>query len=188
MRDRDLRASLESIGALQPGYEYAGELIDGRRRQPLCRELGKPFEVRVCSTLQEACSVLWAQHHSVRALELAKAEGAQSLLELARLCGTTPTAVAELLQASRPKKSHKRQLREHAVELSATPKMLRRLVTLEPELYALAKVAAAEIGHRSFPRLVRDALWKEIRDNVQGAPIRQPRRVQSPNGARRKTG
>lgn len=187
MRDRDLRASLQSIGALQPGYSYAGELIDGRRRQPLCRELGKPFNVHECGTLQEACGTLWALHPA-RALELARTEGPRSLLELAELCGTTPSAIAAHLQAAQPKKSHKRQVRDQAAELSATPKMLRRLVTLEPELYALAKAAAAEIGHRSFPRLVRDALWKAIRDHVPGAPLRQPRRVQSPNGARRKVG
>lgn len=186
--DRDLRTSLEAVGALQPAYEYSGELVDGRRRQPICAELGIRLEVRVCETLQEACSTLWALQHQSRAIELAKREGVVSVLELAQLCGTTTSAIAKAMQAAQPKKSHKRQIKEQTAQLRATPQMLRRLVTLEPELYALAKAAAHEIGHNSFPRLVRDALWKEIRDHVPGAPQRQPRRVQAPNGARRKVG
>jgi hypothetical protein len=188
MRDRDLRASLESIGALQPGYEYAGQLIDGRRRQPICQELAIPFDVRVCGSLHDACSTLWAASHAQRALELARSEGATSLLELAQLCSTTASAVAQLLQETRPKKSHKRQVRDQTTELRASSRMLRRLVTLEPELYALAKECAREQGHRNFAKLVRAALWKEIRLNVPGAPAHQPRRVQPANGARRRAG
>jgi len=188
MQDRDLRTSLEAVGALQPAYEYSGELVDGRRRRPICAELGIRLDVRVCETLQEACSTLWALRHQTRAVELAKREGFTGVLELAQLCGTTPSAVAQLLKAAQPKKSHKRKIKEETSQLRASPRMLRRLVTLEPELYALAKAAAHELGHDSFPRLVRDALWKEVRDNVPGAPTHQPRRVQSPNGARRKAG
>jgi len=187
MDDRDLRANLEAVGVLQPAYEYNGELIDGRRRRPICAELGIRLDVHVCQSAQEACSTLWALHPH-RAVELAKREGAASVLELAKLCGATASAIASVLQASAPKKSHKRRVKEQTSRLQASPRMLRRLVTLEPELYALAKEATREIGHGNFNRLVRDALWKEIRDNVPGAPARAPRRVQTPNGARRKAG
>lgn len=187
VRDLELRASLAAVGALQPAFEYAGELIDGRRRQPLCAELGTPLEVRVCETLQAACSTLFALH-PVRAIELAKREGVTSVLELAELCGATPSAIARELQHTLPKKSHKRQVKDETSRARASPRMLRRLVTIEPELYALAKEAARELGHKNFARLVRDSLWRTVRERVRGAPLRQPQRVQPANGARRKAG
>ncbi len=185
VRDHDLRASLAAIGPLQPGYEYDGKLIDGSRRKLLCAELGIAFEIRVCPTMQDACSTLFA-NHPVRAIALARSEGAASLLELARLCGTTPSSVSQHLEL--PKKSHKRQLQSETKRASSNSRMLRRLVTFEPELYALAKEAAREIGHNNFAQLVRDSLWRTVRESVSGAPIRQPRRVQPANGARRKAG
>src|SRR5262245_34223956 len=109
VRDLELRASLAAIGAFQPAFEYAGEVIDGRRRQVLCAELGKPLEIRVCETLQEACSTLFALH-PMRAIELARREGVTSLLDLARACGSTTTAIARELQQVAPKKSHKRKV------------------------------------------------------------------------------
>jgi hypothetical protein len=182
MRDRDLRTSLAAIGQLESGLRYEGELLDGRRRETLCSELGIRFEVRDASSLQEACSVLWARSHAARALELA---GKRPLLELAELCGTNTAAVAAQLQAMKPKRSHKAEARDSATRLRTSPVMMRRLVTFEPELYAAAKEAAKQAGHGNFARLVRDALRREVRDLV-GAIL--PRRVQAPNGARRKTG
>lgn len=187
MRDLELRASLAAIGAQQPAFEYAGQIIDGRRRQKLCAELGKPLDVRTCETLEDACGVLFVAH-PLRALELARSEGAVSLLELARLCGTTTSAVARQLQATAPKKSHKRKIKDATAQACANSRMLRRLVTFEPELYALAKEAAREIGHCNFARLVRDSVWRTVRERVSAAPLHQPRRVQAANGARRKAG
>ena len=185
VRDHDLRASLVAIGPLQPGYEYQGKIIDGSRRKLLCSELAIPFAIRVCETLNDACSTLFALH-PLRALELARSEGAASLLELSRLCGTTPSSISQYVVL--PKKSHKRQLKAETTRASSSSRMLRRLVTFEPELYALAKEAAREIGHNNFAQLVRDSLWRTVRESVSGAPIRQPRRVQPANGARRKAG
>ena len=197
MRDRDLRASLQLIGALTTGYSYAGEVFDGRRRLEICTHLGIHFEVRECTTLQEACSILWTLHPA-RALELAAKDGKRSVLELARLCSATPLAVAQEQQANKPRKSHKRDTRilrdEPYRKLKETRKMLRRIVTFEPELYAYAKEAAAQIGHRNVNQLVRDALWKEVALRVPNAPQFQPRRVQPQHdvsrlqGARRKSG
>lgn len=185
VRDHDLRASLAAVGQLSPAYEYDGKLIDGRRRAPLCSELGKRLEIHVCASLQEACSTLFALH-PVRALELAKSEGAGTLLELAEICGTTPSGVAQHLQL--PKKSHKRQIKDATSAARSSSRMLRRLVTFEPELYALAQAAAREMGHGNFARLVRDSVWRTVRERVSAAPRRQPRRVQPANGARRKAG
>jgi len=187
VRDSDLRASLVAVGALQPAFEYAGKLIDGRRRRLLCDELRRPLEIRICSTLQEACSVLFALH-PLRAIELARSEGSASLLELAQLCGSSSSAIARELQATAPKKSHKRQVKEATARASASSRMLRRNVTFEPELYELAQEAAREIGHGNFAQLVRDAVWRTVRERVSAAPRHQPRRVQPANGARRRAG
>jgi hypothetical protein len=187
MRDLELRASLAAVGALQPAFEYAGELIDGRRRKVLCDELGASLEIRVCHSPQEACSTLYALH-PMRAIELARREGATTLLELARICGTTTSAIARELQPTQPKKSHKRQVKDATARASASSRMMRRLVTFEPELYALAQEAAREIGHGNFAKLVRDSVWRTVRERVSGAPLHQPRRVQPANGARRRAG
>jgi len=139
-------------------------------------------------TLELACSVLWTLHPT-RALELA---GKRPLLELAQLCSASTTAIAAQLQAMRPRRSHKATVRilpdQPYRELKATPRMIRRLLTMEPELYAYGREAAAQKGHRNFNRLVRDVLWKEIALTVPNAPLHQPRRVQPPSGARRRTG
>lgn len=183
MRDRDLRASLEQIGVQTPGLEYLGELIDGRRKATMCAELHLRLDIHTARSLQEACSILWTRHPA-RALELA---GASSVLELARLCSTSAVAVARELAANKPKKSRQRETRildgQPYAELKNS-KMIRRLFVLEPELYAYAREAAAQRGHRNVSRIVRDALWKEIALIVPNAPQFQPRRVQRANGPR----
>jgi len=186
MRDRDLRASLAATGPIHPAFEYAGRLIDGRRRQVFCAELDKPLAIHVCDSLQEACSALFISH-AQRALELARSEGASTLRELAELCGTTPSGIAALLNQTQPKKSHKRAAKTAANRAAKSPTMVRKLVIFEPELLELATEAARVIGHRNVSRLVRDSLWRTVRENVSGAPL-QPRRVQSANGARRRAG
>lgn len=186
MRDRDLRASLLATGPINPAYEYAGRLIDGKRRRVLCAELGKPLAIHVCETLHEACSVLFVAHPN-RALELARSEGASTLRELAELCGTTPSTIAALLNETQPKKSHKRAAKTATRQAAKSSAMVRKLVIFEPELLELAKEASRILGHRNVSRLVRDSVWRTIRENVSGAPL-QPRRVQPANGARRRAG
>lgn len=182
MRDRDLRASLATRGPIHPAYSYKGELIDGRRRKLLCDELELELEIRPCETLQEACSTLFVLHPE-RALELARSESTGALLELAALCGTTPVAIARHIPTR--KKSHKSK--EPLSQARASSRMLRRLVTFEPELYELAKRAALELGHKNVNKLVRDSVWRTVRDlELNGAPRHQPRRVQAPHGARRR--
>lgn len=185
MVDRDLRASLEAIGVQLPGLELDGVLIDGKKKAHMCAEMRLPFPITVAKSLAEACSILWTRHPQ-RALELA---GARPLLELAALCSASVTAIAKQLAQTRPKKSHhappKRIIEQRPIiALKNTSKMVKRLFLLEPELYAYAKEAAAQLGHRNVNRLVRDALWKECALRVPNAPQFQPRRVQPPNGAR----
>lgn len=184
MRDRDLRASLAARGPIHQAYSYAGELIDGRRRKAFCDELGLKLEVHECATLHEACSTLFVLHPE-RALELARRESTSSLLELAELCGTTAVAIAR--HVSSPKKSHKSATKEALAKARSSSRMLRRLVTFEPELYELAKRAATELGHRNVNKFVRDSVWRSVRDlELNGAPRHQPHRVQAPHGARRR--
>lgn len=192
MGDRDLLASLRAVGVLVSGLEYAGELVDGRKKREMCADLGVPFTVHVAKSHTEACSILWTRHPD-RAVELAHTS---KMLELVQLCSASSVSIAKVLQAKKPRVSHasKRILpvgdREYR-HLRAQPKMLRRLVTLEPELYAYAREAAAQLGHKNFAKLVRRALWKEVALIVPNAPQFEPRRVQPPNGARatrRRTG
>ena len=187
MRDPDLRASLLSIGQLQHALEYNGQLIDGQRRATLCRELGLTLNVRVCESLRDACSALWSLNHHDRALDLARSEGAASLLELAELCSATPGSIALVQQRSAPKPSRRKAMRRHVNDLQQHQnRMVRRVFTFEPELLSLAK-EKAKLSHKNVAQVVRDALWRMVRD-VPGAPPRQPRRVQPQNGARRRTG
>ncbi len=185
MRDRDLKASLAQIGPLIPGLEYAGELVDGRKKALVCVDLGIAFPIHVAKTLQEACSILWTRLPT-RALELAQTT---KVLELAALCSTSTVAIAEQLKATKPPKQRIRNTRiESSAELpdlKRSSKMIRRLFVLEPELYAYAREAAAQRGHRNVSQVVRDGLWKEIALTVPNAPQFQPRRVvQHPNGPR----
>lgn len=184
MSERDLRASLLAIGPQIPGLEWEGELVDGRKKALMCAELRISFEVHRAKSLDEACSILWTRHE-LRALELAGTR--RSVLELARLCGTSSVAVAKVLQAAKPKPSHKAKRAIEGQpyrELKESTRMVKLLVRLEPELRAYAREAAAQKGHRNVNRLVRDALWKEVALLVPNAPQFQPRRVQPPNGAR----
>jgi hypothetical protein len=182
--ERDLRASLERIGPQISGLSFRGELIDGKKKASMCAELGISFEIYEAQTLSEACSILWTRHPA-RALELA---GPHSVLELSKLCAVSTTAIAKEQKANKPKRSHHSQRRlipgQPYPQLKEDPKMIKRLFLLEPELYAYAKEAAAQRGHRNVSKLVRDALWKEIALCVPLAPQFQPRRVQAPNGAR----
>jgi hypothetical protein len=184
MGDRDLRASLRQIGPQIPGLEYAGELVDGRKKALMCAELRVPFPVQRAETLKEACSILWTRHPA-RALELA---GTTRVLELAELCSTSAVSIAKELQANKPKRPRKPMRIIQDVPYPALKdekKMVRRLFVLEPELYAYAQEAAAQKGHRNVNRLVRDALWKEIALIVPSAPQFQPRRVEPPSGLRK---
>lgn len=185
MLDRDLRASLLAIGALFPALKYAGELIDGRRRMPLCDELSIPIEIRELATLQEACSALYPMHPT-RAILLAKKESERcTVLELAQLCGATPTAVALHMKAERPKKSHKRRDGDEPIRKLKAKPMVKVLVMMEPELKAYATEAAARRGHRNVNKLIRDAIWRVVALEVPNAPLHPPRRVLPPGRPRR---
>lgn len=182
MREADLRASLQRIGVQVCGLSHGGELLDGRKKALMCVEIGIPFQIQDAKTLAEACSILWTRHPE-RALQLANTT---SVLELAKLCGTTPTSVAKQL-AQRPKApTVKKRIIENQPyrELKSRTRMVRRLLVLEPELNAYAEEAAAQLGHRNVSKLMRDALWEKIALLVPMAPQFQPRRVQAPNGAR----
>lgn len=170
---------------MQPALEWEGQLIDGRRRRAICGELALRLDVHVCMSLQEACSKLWALGHHERALELARSDGAARVLDLAHLCGTTPSAIALEQQRTRPK-SATQQLRSALSGKRVQDKMIRRTITFEPELLLLAREKAKQTK-QNLGMLVRGAIWKAVRD-LPGAPRQQPRRVQPQTGARRRVG
>lgn len=174
VRERDLKSSLEAIGVQIPGLKYAGELVDGRRKQRLCAQLRIPYTVHEAHSLKEACSILFTRHPD-RALELA---GTTSLHELAQLCSTTTTAIANELAAQKgpPKRpAHSRIIRANYPALKER-KMTRVIFTLEPELRAYAKEAAERAGHRNVSKLIRRAIWKEVVLLVPNAGQFQPAR------------
>lgn len=191
MDDRELRASLATIGAILPALEYENELIDGRKRRAMCAELGVSIDVVALSSLQEACARLYAQHPR-RGLELAQRHGVKLLHDLAQHCGTTPAAIARELRDAKPKplsgnEWRKRRRNGHAEmrELRKSPKMVQVLLFMEPELREYGRELAARKGHGNVSRIVREALWKEVALTLPQVPLHQPRRVQPPNGRRR---
>lgn len=190
---RDLRASLLSIGPLLPGLLFDSVLVDGKKRAAICAELGIKFEIQEAQTLNEACSILWTRHPS-RALELAT-RSSSSVVRIAELCSVSTTAIAKELRELEPKPKRSpnaaRRTDQPYRSLKADPKMIRRLFVLEPELYAYAREAAAQSGHKNVSRIVREALWQKVAMLVPMAPQYQPQRIQAPNGARaqrRRTG
>jgi hypothetical protein len=149
----------------------------------MCADIGIPLPIHTAETLSEACSILWTRHRA-RALDLAGSS--RSIVEFAQLCGTTTSAIAQEVQANKPKKPHQKRLVEGQSfrHLKAASKMITRVIVFEPELWAYARECAAQRGHKNISKLVRDGLWKEIALDVPQAPQFQPRRVQPPNGAR----
>jgi hypothetical protein len=186
MQDRELRESLLAIGPIVPALEYEGELIDGRRRVPLCEELSIPIERRTLHTLHEACSALYSLHPA-RALELARKNSERSsVLELARICGTTAAAVALHLKDARPKPPRKRRrTTDVPIRKLKTQPMVKVLVTMEPELKAYAQEAANGRGHGNVNKLIRDAIWRVVALEVPQAPLHPPRRVLPPHRPRK---
>lgn len=175
MRDRDLRASLAAFGAQLPALEYDGATIDGRKRELICAELALELPRRVLHSLADACGALWPTHPR-RALELALSEGPKPVLELARLCGATTSAVALELQAAKPKKSHKRksdptQPARAREARGGKAKML--TVWIEPEFHYYVKACAKHL-RTNISELTRDALWRRIAVTVPRAPLHPP--------------
>jgi hypothetical protein len=92
-----------------------------------------------------------------------------------------------LMQSSQPKPSRRKRVSQTVNDLQRHQnRMVRRVVTFEPELLQLAK-EKAQLEHKNLAKVVRDALWRAVRD-VPGAPRVQPRRVQPQFGARRRSG
>lgn len=187
MQERDLRKSLRTIGPQFPGLEYAGELVDGRRRVRLCDELQITLEIKRAESLQAACSALYV-HHPARAIALARGGGAETLLELADLCGVTPVSVAGHLHAARPRRSHKRRFAEQPIRTLTNKPMVNVLVMMEPELRAYAREVAKLRGHGVVNKVIRDALWRVVALEMPQAPLLPPRRVLPAHRPPRKTG
>ena len=181
MDEHDLRRSLQSIGPRLPALIYEGETIDGRKRQRLCTELGLELGSHVCSSLREACSMLWA-HHPERAIKLA---GAHSVRELAELCGARVAAVARVIQKQRPPRRAAHRLPRHV----RGQKNVLLQVWIEPQLRTLARDAAAREG-LDLSAFTRQALWERAQIVDARAPAHgsraAPKWVKPPERKRRR--
>lgn len=180
MDERELRASLASIGPILPVLFYDSEPIDGRKRRTMCAELGLSITTLELSALRDACSMLYAQHPR-RAVELAQRYGVTKLHALAEHCGTTVAAVARELAAAKQKRiggaERRRRLLGNAgmQKLRDHQHMVLVRVYFEPQLRAYADELAKTKGHRNLSRIIRDALWQKVALELPQVNLHPPR-------------
>jgi hypothetical protein len=128
----------------------------------ICTELGEPFACTSARRCTLPAAFFGPRRTRQRALELARSEGATR-------CASSPICAARhqrdrsVAQRNAPQEIAQTCKSESADRSSAVERMLRRLVTFEPELYELAKEARASSATAISRKLVRDSVWKEIR-------------------------
>src|SRR4051794_11118762 len=104
-----LRASIAAVGPLVPAIVWRGVILDGRRREKICTELGVYLPQNVFHTLEQACHALWTVHPE-RAIQVARehlgghAGLAPTVRELSEICGVSVTELALVLRELSPKK------------------------------------------------------------------------------------
>lgn len=170
MKDRELRASLQSVGPLLPQLLYSGRVIDGDRRDAICSELGIVFPQRRLATREEACAALWLLHPE-RAITLAETD---RVLELARLCGTNAVDVAATLKRLRPKpKDAHRSPRQQQGQ-----KRVQVLIWVEPQFKHYLR-RAGEVSRLNMTEALTRAGWKYIQETLPRAATEGQRRAPS---------
>ncbi len=165
MNERELRASLSAVGPLLPVLIWRGRILDGKKRDCICGELGVVPRVQVLHSLSEACSALWAVHQD-RAVAEAMAGGATGVQQIAELCSARVADVATLLagQASKPKSlrgpRRTRSTKSVMVQFWAEPQFkhfVKRAGETEGlDLSATLRVAAWEYVQRHLARAPRE--------------------------------
>lgn len=163
MDPQELRDSLRRSAPVLPLVFYNGDPIDGRKRASICAELGIAIEEKWCSTLQEACSHLWAVEHQRRAIELA---GVTAVHELAELCGARPAAVARVLRELRPKPKF---LHKAPRQLQGQKNVLVQL-WMEPQLKFLA-TRAGQVEGLTLSAFARSAIYDRVQLIDARAPV-----------------
>ncbi len=168
MKERELRASLQSVGPLLPQLLYAGRVIDGQRRDAICSELGIVLPQRRLATREEACAALWLLHPE-RAIELAETD---RVLELARLCGSNAADVSTVLQRLRPKrKDPHRSPRQQQGQ-----KRVQLLIWVEPQFKHYLR-RAGEASRLNMTEVLTRAGWKFIQETLPRAATEGQRRA-----------
>jgi hypothetical protein len=162
MDEQELRDSLRRSAPVLPLVFFNGDPIDGRKRSAICEELGIAIQEKWFSTLQEACSHLWAVEHQRRAVELA---GTKNVHELAELCGARPAAIARVMRELRPKPKF---LHKAPRQLQGQKNVLVQL-WMEPQLKFLATRAGKLEGY-TLSAFAREAIY----DRVQLVDARAP--------------
>lgn len=170
MKDRELKASLQSVGPLLPQLIYSGRVIDGDRRDAICSELGIVFPQRRLATREEACAALWLLHPE-RAIALAETD---RVLELARLCGTNPVDVAQTLRRLRPKKKDAHR----APRQQQGQKRVQVLLWVEPQFKHYLR-RAGEHAHLNMTQALTQAGWRWIQETLPRAATEGSRRAPS---------
>jgi hypothetical protein len=170
MKDRELRASLQSVGPLLPQLIYSGRVIDGDRRDAICSELGIIFPQRRLATREEACAALWFLHPE-RAIKLAETD---RVIELARLCGTNAADVAATLKRLRPKPKDVHR----APRQSQGQKRVQVLLWVEPQFKHYLRRAGEAAGLNMTEALTRSG-WKWIQETLPRAATEGLRRAPS---------
>ncbi len=156
--DRELRASIAAIGPLLPVLIWENEVLDGRKRQAICEELGLMPRVLQLHSLPDACRALWTLHPE-RAVALAATEWQgikPSLTTIAELCGVRVAAVAVLMTDGVVRKPDKR-----------SPRRTRSKKTLLIQLWADEQFkhyvkAAGELEGLDLSSTIRVACWEYV--------------------------
>lgn len=147
--DEELEESLIQVGPQLPVYIKGGFVVDGKRKQAMCRRLQIPIDIVQLPTEFATLKILWA-HHPDRAIE--RIGKNKTVEEYSAALAVKPAQVAEVLQALRGGKKKKRSFKGRA-ESIVTSKYLFNL-RITPSAKALLK-EAAEVEHRSIGDLMR---------------------------------
>jgi hypothetical protein len=158
-----LRASIERIGLVTPIYKLSGETIDGRKREPIARALGKPVNVVHLLDEQQVLQTLWELHPD-RALSRI---GDGTLVSYAEKLGVPLSEVAQVLSRLRPRTT--RDTRRERERWKGTKPSVVMAVT-PPSLRALLQLCATRDA-RTLSELSREALLKRIRESIGPAEI-----------------
>ena len=165
--ERELRDSIAVAGCVDPVLIWLGVIIDGRRRHRICEELGIVPPMRVCISLEAACTALFAKHPE-RAVLLARehlgghAGLAPTVRELARVCNASVSAIAVLVTP--PKAAEKRGPRRACSQRTEGVKLW-----VEPQWLHYVKRAGLEHG-MNLSQTIRVACWEWVQRNDARAP------------------
>lgn len=164
MQERELRASLVAVGPLLPVLIWHGRVVDGRKRDRICEELGLVPRVQTLHSLAECCSALWAIHRD-RAVAEALAGGAAGVTAIAELCSARVADVALVLSTQ----SKKTKVSKRSPRRTRSTKTEMVQFWTEPQLKHFAKLAGATES-LDLSGTIRVALWEYVQRHLPRAP------------------